>query len=89
MDLYGYYPECHSHTSDPGDQTLCGICKDSAEKETPIIGGYTSYLRYENEPCIVNSRGCDIQTMELLGFSRLNPLYILEKIKYYISKRKK
>jgi hypothetical protein len=88
MDLYGYCPECHSHTSDPGDQTLCDRCKDSAEKETPIIGGYTSYLRYGSEPCIVNARECDIQIMELLDVSRLNPLYILEKIKYYIFKRK-
>ena len=62
------------------------------EKELHIIQHVPhtiQYLRYMSEPCTINVRERDIQTMELLDVSRLNPLYILERIKYYISKRKK
>jgi len=47
------------------------------------IVGYSSYLRNSVEPCGVNARNADIQTMEILGISKMNPIYNFEKIKSF------
>ena len=46
-----------------------------------VIGSYTTFYRAQMEPYLVSSRKADIATMELLGFSKINPLYLFEKIK--------
>ena len=56
-------------------------------KNTPV-GGYTSYLRYMAEPCLINAQKADIRNMELLGFSKLNPTYLIERIKQYFKSKK-
>ena len=46
-----------------------------------IIGGYTSFYRSQVEPCSVNADECDLRNMELLGFSKSDPLYLITKNK--------
>jgi len=50
------------------------------------IGGYTSYLRNKYESGVVNMREIDISNMEEARVSKLNPWYLLEKLKSYFFK---
>ena len=61
--------------------------RTNLEKKQIVHGGYTSYYRYLVEPCLVDAQKCDIRNMELLGFSKLNPYYLLEKVKRYFSRK--
>ena len=44
-----------------------------------IIGSYTTYYRSQMEPCLVDADKYDLRNMELLGFSKINPLYLVTK----------
>lgn len=41
-----------------------------------VIGGYTSYYRSQCEPCRVDAVACDLSNLGIMGFSKLNPLYL-------------
>jgi hypothetical protein len=56
---------------------------EKLEKGRDMSVGNTSYLRYMDEPCLLDARKADIKTMEMLGISKLNPLYLLEVSKHY------
>jgi hypothetical protein len=52
-------------------------------KEEPL-GGYTSYLRYMNEPCGINAQECDMENLKRL---KVSPLYLfVERIRKYFKK---
>lgn len=57
-------------------------------KKTLPVGGYTSSLRYISEPCSINTKKADLENMEMLGFSRLNPFYLFARIKQYFSTKR-
>ena len=50
-----------------------------------------TYSKYNLSPLVkkrtANPQEADIQNMEMLGFSRFNPYYILARIKQYFSKK--